>query len=299
MNVLLRPSASLVCAFALLAGCAGDYAGGSEESASAFDTLQSTIFNTKCTTGPCHSFSAAAGGLVLESGVSYASLVNAASDNPSAQGAGLLRVEPFDTSASFLYIKLVNPTAAQGSRMPQGQAPLSQSELALIRNWIDSGAPGSDPPSAPTATATETTVPTETPTPPPSPTGTLPATATVTATSTPEPATLSEIQETIFNPTCATMFCHDATTLSGNLNLEAGASYAALVGVTADNEAARTDGLLRVTSGDPAKSFLMTKLHLTRFDLRYFSPMPLTGGPLSQDKIDLVSAWILRGAPND
>ncbi len=284
---------------AILSGCAGDYSGGTETSTSQFDTLQRTILNTRCTTGPCHSLVGNAGGLVLEPGVSYANLVGAMSANASAQAGGILRVKPFAATDSFFYIKLIAPTAAQGSRMPQGQAPLTDADLTLIRDWIAAGAPGPSEPVQPTATATQTTIPSETPTRLPTPTGTLVATATVTATATPPLATLSLIQTTIFNPTCATAACHDSVTGSGNLNLASGMSYAALVGAKADNQAAQDDGLLRVTAGDPSKSFLLTKIDLTKPDLRYFSPMPLVGGKLSQDKVDLVTAWITRGAPND
>lgn len=103
------------------------------------------------------------------------------------------------------------------------------------------------------------------------------------------PATLEEIQSTIFTPSCATQFCHDATSHTENLVLEAGASYDSLV-----NMPSVESSLLRVKSGDPSNSFLMRKL--TGQLQGEGSQMPQTGGPLSPDKIQLVRDWILQGA---
>ncbi|MBO6574482.1 MAG: hypothetical protein JJ896_03625 [Rhodothermales bacterium] len=44
-----------------------------------------------------------------------------------------------DADASPLVDK-ISPNPSQGSRMPLGAAPLSASDIALIRQWIDDGA---------------------------------------------------------------------------------------------------------------------------------------------------------------
>lgn len=102
--------------------------------------VQSRVFTPNCLTAFCHTSTALAGGLVLEDGASYAALVNVPAVNFDASNNGLVRVKPGDPDASFLYIKLTAPTLPQGSRMPMGQAPLSNESIALVRTWIAQGA---------------------------------------------------------------------------------------------------------------------------------------------------------------
>jgi hypothetical protein len=113
-------------------------------------------------------------------------------------------------------------------------------------------------------------------------------------------STLPRIQATIFDTTCLNIGCHNSTNQAGGQSLAPGESYAQSVGVTPQNAAAVQDGLLRVTPGDPDKSFLVTKLALpVAFDLRYASRMPLGQPVLSTDQIEQIRAWILRGALPD
>ncbi len=107
-------------------------------------------------------------------------------------------------------------------------------------------------------------------------------------------ATLGNIQASIFSPRCATAACHDATTRSGNLSLEDGASYNELVGVEPDIEIAREAGLLRVDPEDPENSFLLIKLEGP--PPSQGSRMPQIGPPLEDAEIDLIRAWIVSGA---
>lgn len=102
--------------------------------------VQSQVFTPSCLTQFCHTSTAQAGGMVLEDGASFAALVNVPAVNFDAMNAGILRVKPGDPDASFLVIKLTNPTLAQGSRMPMGQPPLSAELITLVRNWIAQGA---------------------------------------------------------------------------------------------------------------------------------------------------------------
>ena len=83
--------------------------------------------------------------------------------------------------------------------------------------------------------------------------------------------------------------CHDASTLSGQLDLTAGASRVALVGqpmVQACTHATR------VVAGDPGSSGLMDRLLGTSCGTR----MPKDGTPLSAGELVRVQSWILRGA---
>ncbi len=96
---------------------------------------------------------------------------------------------------------------------------------------------------------------------------------------------------------CSTSGCHGGASPAANLSLTADKAHAALVGVAPDNEQARADGLLRVTAGNPSKSFLLTKLHPITTPA-YGSRMPL-GGRLTDADITAVTQWIEKGAPKD
>jgi len=137
-------------------------------------------------------------------------------------------------------------------------------------------------------------------------------TATVTATPSASPiptptfslaSTFPQIQATIFNPTCLDPTCHTAADHGGSLVLEAGVAYANLAGPpppSPANTPASQAGMLRVDPGNPANSFLITKLTLpTAFDSRFMSRMPLGKQPLTAEQIDNIRAWILRGALPD
>lgn len=108
--------------------------------------------------------------------------------------------------------------------------------------------------------------------------------------------TYSSLSQNVFAG-CSTQACHGGLTPRGNLSLEASKAYAALVAVPPDNEAARADGLMRVSPGNPDKSFLLTKLHPITTSA-YGAPMPV-GGRLSDAQVSAVRQWIEQGAPND
>ncbi len=103
--------------------------------------IQADIFTPQCATQFCHSQQVRAGGLVLEAGQAHANLVGIASSNPTAQQAGLLRVEAGDPDGSFLMMKVIGPTeVAFGSRMPLGGTALGAADIAALRSWIAAGA---------------------------------------------------------------------------------------------------------------------------------------------------------------
>jgi hypothetical protein len=315
----------------MLYGCAGDGpppGGGG----TAFDQIQTEIFNQNCLAAGCHNAQFQAGGLNLSPGASYDDLVDVLSENAAARSEGLLRVEPFEPDSSFLVIKLTNPSGPQGTRMPQGQNPLSQSDIDMIRSWILDGAPAGGTPiptvsAAPTSTvtpppptasatlaATATGTPTITPTPSitgtatPTVTGSAPPTSTATdtptvtptasdspsPTATATPGLFDQIQTTIFNTTCTELFCHDTVGMSGGLVLVEGESYGDLVNIEPQNFAALERGLLRVEPFDPDNSFLVIKVEgpTPAEGLRMPSNLP----PLTPEQILLVRQWIAEGA---
>lgn len=120
-------------------------------------------------------------------------------------------------------------------------------------------------------------------------------TPTPEPTATPVEVSFATIQDMILTPGCAVPTCHVGPVGAGNLVLEAGVAYDAMVGVEPDIFAAAAAGMLRVDPGDPANSFLLLKL--TGPPLSMGSRMPIVGPPLSESDVDAVRNWILAGAP--
>ncbi|MGQ0721572.1 MAG: hypothetical protein ACT4PE_08365 [Candidatus Eiseniibacteriota bacterium] len=106
----------------------------------------------------------------------------------------------------------------------------------------------------------------------------------------PFPPTLPDIQANVFTPSCAVSFCHGAG-MSANLDLRDGNSFSSLVNVPS----LVSPGSTRVVPFDANGSFLVCKLEACSWLVG--SQMPLIGGPLSQDKINVIRAWIGLGAP--
>ncbi|GAB3019634.1 hypothetical protein [Bowmanella dokdonensis] len=132
----------------LLAGCrAGDGTGLDESGQPVADNppppdspqptlaqLQQQVLTPVCAT--CHSGANAPLGLRMDSlEQSAANLIGV----DSVTDPSLRRVEPGDALASVLYLKLSGDPAV-GSRMPLGQAPLSDTALESFRLWIEQGA---------------------------------------------------------------------------------------------------------------------------------------------------------------
>lgn len=104
------------------------------------------------------------------------------------------------------------------------------------------------------------------------------------------PATLTQIETEIFNPSCALTTCHKGSSSAASLNLE-GRTYSKLVNVQSTQKA----GEVLVKPGEPDASWLMTKLRgkppVTR--------MPLTGQALDGAQLEMVRSWIAAGAKDD
>lgn len=104
-------------------------------------------------------------------------------------------------------------------------------------------------------------------------------------------ANFSEIQAGLFSPTCASSSCHGGGSPAAGLNLEAGSSYANLVGIASSQQA----GTQRVNAGSPDQSYLIQKLEGTAAT---GTVMPPSGG-IEQADIDVVRQWISAGAIDD
>jgi len=111
-----------------------------------------------------------------------------------------------------------------------------------------------------------------------------------------ENATYHDIQEYLFDKSCANSVCHAAPANAGNLNLTYGISYQDLVGRVPQNPAAIAAGMKLVDPGNPENSFLLTKL-MGPETPEQGAKMPFGGGMLHNGKIDAVRTWIAAGAP--
>ena len=105
-----------------------------------------------------------------------------------------------------------------------------------------------------------------------------------------------DIQEYIFDKSCANSACHAAPANAGNLNLEYGLSYDDLVGIAPQNPAAAAAGMKLVDPENPDNSFLLTKL-IGPESAAQGSRMPFGGGMIHTGKIDAIRTWIAAGAP--
>ena len=74
--------------------------------------------------------------MVLTAGRAYANIVGVS----SVEMPQLQRVMPGDPSNSYLYRKITG-AGITGDRMPLNQPPLSEAQIALVRDWIRRGAP--------------------------------------------------------------------------------------------------------------------------------------------------------------
>lgn len=101
-----------------------------------FTRVQNEVFTPTCALSGCHGSAFPQSELVLAAGQSYAMLVG----RPSVQLPSLQRVAPGATLDSYLYRKITG-AGIVNERMPLGGPPLSDAQIALVRDWINRGAP--------------------------------------------------------------------------------------------------------------------------------------------------------------
>ena len=101
--------------------------------------------------------------------------------------------------------------------------------------------------------------------------------------------TLAQISEQIFALKC--VGCHGGGSPSANMSLESGVVAAEIINVASS----QNSDIKRVDPGNPDGSYLLIKL---RADEDMVSQqMPLGGGALSDEQIEMVRKWIAGGAP--
>jgi hypothetical protein len=103
------------------------------------DEIQAAVFTPTCATSACHSSANQAAGLSLaDANTSFLELVGQFS-NQNGQ-SNVLLVAPNDPDASYLIRKLEGTAGISGSQMPPGGTVLPQSDINVIRQWIQNGA---------------------------------------------------------------------------------------------------------------------------------------------------------------
>ena len=103
--------------------------------------------------------------------------------------------------------------------------------------------------------------------------------------------TFTNIQTNVFSRICTE--CHVGASAPQGLRLDAENSYNMLVGVPSNE---RPD-LLRVHPGNPDLSYVIRKLEGGPDIVG--AQMPFQRTPLSQETINVIRVWIVRGAPKD
>lgn len=124
---------------AALAGCGGTDRPaviGSDPSAVTYDQVQDAIFTPNCAVSGCHVAGSAAFGLDLSAGQSLANIVGV----PSFEVPQYDRIDPFNPSDSYLFMKVTGDPRILGDRMPAQAAPLSDPKIRLLESWIENGA---------------------------------------------------------------------------------------------------------------------------------------------------------------
>jgi hypothetical protein len=105
--------------------------------------------------------------------------------------------------------------------------------------------------------------------------------------------TFRSIQDRVFTPYCAVRGCHVGSGGEALLNLEAGVAWRSLV----DRPSTQMPDLSRVEPGAPERSYLVLKL--AEGSAIVGEPMPRRNQRLPEPAIDVIRAWISRGAPVD
>ena len=104
-------------------------------------------------------------------------------------------------------------------------------------------------------------------------------------------SSFANIQERVFDQSCALAGCHAGSAVQANLNLEAGQSYKNLVNVNS----LLNPEFKRVEPGNSGESFLIKALRNTGESTSQMPP----SGKLPDSIIDSIALWIDNGAFNN
>ena len=105
-------------------------------------------------------------------------------------------------------------------------------------------------------------------------------------------ATYTRVQDEVFTPKCALSGCHLGPASLAQEGLVLSSAYDNIVMVRAN----QNPSIFRVTPGDATNSYLWRKI--TPGQQIQGLPMPQTGS-ITQAERQLITDWILRGAPRD
>lgn len=108
----------------------------------------------------------------------------------------------------------------------------------------------------------------------------------------PQNITLSADVQPIFTQSCARVGCHSGGAPAAELDLTAGATHGATVGVAS----VQVPSLPRVAAGDPDASYLVDKIEGTQ---TVGGMMPANKAPLTGTEQMLIRRWIEAGALNN
>ena len=111
-------------------------------------------------------------------------------------------------------------------------------------------------------------------------------------------STYHNIQDYIFDKSCANSACHAPPQNSADLNLTYGQSYQDLINRVPRNAAAAAAGMKLIDPGNPDNSFLLTKLMGPEAP-ELGGRMPFGMGQLHKGKINAIRTWITAGAPRE
>jgi hypothetical protein len=132
----------IAAAATALAACGGGGGSSSAPKEATFERIQHEVFDVSCSADSCHSSVGQAGGLILEDGYSWDSLIDHVPSNRAAGTHGMKRVWPGDPSRSYLIAKLTNNLASgEGFPMPYNATPLDEATIKVLEAWITAGAP--------------------------------------------------------------------------------------------------------------------------------------------------------------
>jgi len=138
--------AALLAAVLVSAGCdesLSDLTGPTRDLTPTFSSIQRDIFNAPDSSGrpactQCHNaIGSRFNFLDLSTAVAYTNLVGVA----SRFKPGAVRVIPGDPENSYLVHKLEGRSTIAGVRMPFGGPFLTSGQIAVLRRWIEIGAP--------------------------------------------------------------------------------------------------------------------------------------------------------------